>query len=77
MALKRAVAAFLCGRSLPMTKEKRSKYGEPEALREILVRVLSGKKFRLDCGHYVSFGHNLGNDITVLNGKRPKVICSL
>jgi hypothetical protein len=60
-----------------MTKEEKSRYSEPEALRDILKRVLSGRKFRLDCGHFVSFGHFLGNDITIINGKNPKIICSL
>jgi hypothetical protein len=60
-----------------MTKEEKSRYDEPEALRDILKRVLSGRKFMLDCGHHVSFGTNLGNDITVINGKEPKIICSL
>ena len=60
-----------------MTKEEKSRYSEPEALRDILKRVLSGRKFLLDCGHHVSFGTNLGNDITVINGKEPKIICSL
>jgi hypothetical protein len=60
-----------------MTKEEKSRYSEPEALRDILKRVLSGRKFMLDCGHHVSFGHFLGNDITILNGKEPKIICSL
>jgi hypothetical protein len=60
-----------------MTKEEKSRYSEPEALREILIRVLSGMKVRLDCGHHVSFGTNLGNDITVINGREFKVICSL
>jgi hypothetical protein len=60
-----------------MTKEEKSLYSEPEALRDILKRVLSGRKFLLDCGHFVSFGHFLGNDITILNGKKPKIICSL
>jgi hypothetical protein len=35
-----------------MTKEEKSRYSEPEALRDILKRVLSGRKFLLDCGHY-------------------------
>jgi hypothetical protein len=60
-----------------MTKEEKSRYSEPEALRDILKRVLAGRKFMLDCGHHVSFGTNLGNDITVINGKEPKIICSL
>jgi hypothetical protein len=60
-----------------MTKEEKSRYSAPEALRDILKRVLSGRKFLLDCGHHVSFGSNLGNDITVINGKEPRIICSL
>ena len=43
-----------------MTKEEKSRYSEPEALRDILKRVLSGRKFLLDCGHHVSFGSQLG-----------------
>ena len=60
-----------------MTKEEKSLYSAPEALRDILKRVLSGRKFRLDCGHYTTLFHHLGNDITILNGKEPKIICSL
>jgi hypothetical protein len=61
---------------VPMTNEQKRKYNEPELLRNILERVLKGKKFRLECGHYVSFGHNLGNDITIYNGREFKIICS-
>jgi hypothetical protein len=46
---------------------------------EVLKRVLlwlTDKRFRLDCGHHITFGHFLGNDITILKGKRLKVICS-
>ena len=50
-----------------MTKEQKRQYEEPEVLREILKRMLAGKKFRLDCGHHVSFGHFLGNNITIYN----------
>ena len=35
-----------------MTKEQKRKYSEPELLRDILKRVLAGRKFQLDCGHY-------------------------
>ncbi len=59
-----------------MTKEQRNKYQEPELLREILNRMLRGKKFTLDCGHHVTFNHNFGNDITIRNGKRLEIICS-
>ena len=58
-----------------MTKEEKARYGEPEQLGEILKRVLDGKKFRLHCGHHVTFGANLGNDITIRNGKKFKIIC--
>lgn len=59
-----------------MTNEQKRKYSEPELLRDILKRVLAGRKFQLDCGHYVTFNHNLGNDITIYNGKEFKIICS-
>ncbi|MFH2001963.1 MAG: hypothetical protein ABIK28_19965 [Planctomycetota bacterium] len=59
-----------------MTREKMKLYGDPEELREILQRVLRGRKFRLDCGHHITFNHNLGSDITIRNGKRLKVVCS-
>ncbi len=59
-----------------MTKDQKGQYSEPKLLKDILERVLKGKKFRLECGHYVSFGHFLGNDITVINGKEFKIICS-
>jgi hypothetical protein len=60
-----------------MTKEQKRQYSEPESMKEILKRVLSGMKFMLDCGHHVSLFHNLGNDVTILNGNEPKIICSL
>ncbi len=59
-----------------MTKEEKERYQDPELLRDILQRSLKGMKFRLDCGHHVTFGHYLGNDITVYNGKEFKIICS-
>jgi hypothetical protein len=36
--------------------EELARHSEPEALKDVLKRVLSGRKFMLDCGHYVSFG---------------------
>lgn len=60
-----------------MTNKQKAQYSEPEELKDILERVLSGRKFRLECGHHVSFGHNLGNDIVIQNGKELTVICSL
>lgn len=59
-----------------MEKAKKVQYREPEGLRRLLVG-LKGQKYRLDCGHHVTFGHSLGNDVTILNGKAPKIVCSL
>ena len=59
-----------------MTKKQKAKYEGTEQLRDILNRVLSGRKFLLDCGHRVTFNHNFGNDITIYNGKKLKIICS-
>ena len=59
-----------------MTKEQQQVYQETEKLREI-IRQLKGKKFKLDCGHYLTFGHYLGNDITIRNGANPEITCSL
>lgn len=49
-----------------MNKHERDQYQEPEVLRDILIRILDGKKFRLDCGHHITFGQYLGNDLTIL-----------
>lgn len=59
-----------------MTKEEESKYHSTDELRQIFIQALEGKKFVLDCGHHVSFGRHLGNDITIYNGKEPKIICT-
>ena len=59
-----------------MTKEEKKKYSDTDELREVFVK-LRGKKFKLDCPHHITFGYFLGNDITVLNGKSPVIICSL
>ena len=58
-----------------MTQEEKAKYRETEELRR-LFRQFNGKKFKLDCGHHVTFGYYLGNDIMILNGKNPEIICS-
>ena len=58
-----------------MTRKDKDRYEETNALRKVLAD-LKGRKFRLDCGHYVSCWHFLGNDITIRNGKHPEIICS-
>ena len=60
-----------------VTKSQRKQYNEVDSLRELLRRTLTGKKFKLDCGHHVTFGHFLGNNVTIYNGKDFKIICSL
>lgn len=49
-------------------------YQDSEALRKIIKR-LKGMKFRLDCGHVVTFGYYLGNDVVFRNGKEPEIVC--
>lgn len=58
-----------------MTKKEQQLYQETDGLRDI-IKKLEGMKFRLDCGHHVTFGFFLGNDITIRNGKKPRIICS-
>ena len=57
-----------------MTEEEKSRYSEPEALRDILKRVLSGRKFLLDCGHHATLFHPLGNDITIIASMKHVVL---
>jgi len=59
-----------------MTRKQKQQYQQPEMLRDILQRVLVGMKFRLDCGHHVTFGEILGNDVTIRNDKEFKIICT-
>ena len=59
-----------------MTKEQENEYQDVEVLKEILFKTVRGAKFRLDCGHHITFGHFLGNNITIYNGKELKIICS-
>ena len=64
-----------------MPKERREKmkeeqdYEDVEELRKLLSE-LKGRKFLLDCGHKVTFGHFLGNNITIMNGRKHRIICS-
>jgi len=51
-------------------------YKETDKLRDFL-NSLKGKKFKLDCGHKVTFGNNLGNNIIIFNGKKFTIICTL
>ncbi len=57
-------------------KNKKEAYQDVEELKKI-IQSLHGKKFKLDCGHKITFGYYLGNDITIRNGKNPEITCSL
>jgi hypothetical protein len=59
-----------------MTKKQKAEYAEADELRTFLEKNLAKKKFKLDCGHHVTFSYFLGNDITIYNGKKFRIICS-
>ncbi|MDP2644529.1 MAG: hypothetical protein Q8P24_06290 [Desulfobacterales bacterium] len=59
-----------------MTKERKAPSEGPEPLGDILKRVLDGRIFMLDCGHHADLYPGPGKDITIYNGKKPKIICS-
>ncbi|MBF0231090.1 MAG: hypothetical protein HQK63_16090 [Desulfamplus sp.] len=59
-----------------MTKEQQRRYQDTDSLKKIITDNLKHKKFKLDCGHYVTICHQLGADITIRNGVNLKIICS-
>ncbi len=59
-----------------MTKQQKEGYQNVEELKKV-IRSLKGKKYRLQCGHHITFGHFLGNDIIIRNGSNPTIICTL
>jgi hypothetical protein len=59
-----------------MTRAEITKYDEPEALKAILQRTFAGLKFKLDCGHHITFNAVLGNDLIIRNGKKLTITCS-
>lgn len=62
-----------------MTNEQKMLYDSAEELRQLLWETLAGRKFQLQCGHHITFGQYLGNDMTLRNGppnKGFKIICS-
>lgn len=58
-----------------MTKQQKATYQDIDELKKI-IKGLKGKKYRLQCGHHLTFGHPFGNDITIYNGSNPRIICS-
>ena len=57
-----------------MTKKQKKEYKSVEELKKIF-NTLKGQKFVLSCGHHVTFGHILGNDITYR--QNGDIVCSL
>lgn len=47
-------------------------FDDPVFLKDAIL----GRKFHLDCGHVVTFGHNLGNNVVIINGAEPQFICT-
>lgn len=58
-----------------MTEQQKEKYAPIDELKKHIAK-LNGQKFRLDCGHHVTIGHNLANNIMIYNGKKVDIICS-
>ena len=56
------------------SKKDKSEYASVEVLRDF-INQLQGHKFKLDCGHHVTFGYFLGNDIVIKNGKELEIVC--
>lgn len=59
-----------------MTREEKQEYAEADQLRTILMETLGGEKYQLDCGHHITFGHQLGNNLIIINGAKLKIICT-
>lgn len=58
-----------------MTNTQKKKYRPTQELRKIL-STLDKAKFKLDCGHHITFGEFLGNDLTIRNGKVLVITCA-
>jgi hypothetical protein len=54
-------------------KKHKDNYQSPESLRTKLKRALENEKFKLDCGHCITFNHVLGNNVVIINGKELKI----
>ena len=59
-----------------MKSSEKNRYKPVDELRQLLGN-LENQKFVLDCGHHVTFNEVLGNNVTILNGKSLRIICSL
>jgi len=58
-----------------MTKKQKMQYAPADELRAY-IQQLDGRKFRLDCGHHVTFGAELGNSVTIQNGGKLHIVCA-
>lgn len=58
-----------------MTRKQKQAYEETQVLR-LFMETLINRKFRLDCGHYLTVGYFLGNNIIIYNGKKLRITCT-
>jgi len=59
-----------------MTEDKKTPYREDaERLGDILNRIMSGRRFLLDCGIFVSFNCHPAGDTTICNEDDLKITC--
>ena len=55
-----------------MSPQKEKEYQDVKKLKEML-----NGKFKLDCGHHVTFKHNFATNVVVINyAKECKIICT-
>ena len=59
-----------------MRKSELEKYEDIDELKQHLSK-LDGRKYKLDCGHHVTLGYYLGNDLVIYNGRdrNKKITC--
>ena len=61
-----------------MTKKEKEQYQPVSELQELLMKTLSGKKHKLDCGHHVSWAKSdLANNVFIINDRNSlRIVCS-
>ena len=57
-------------------KQKHEWYATPDDLRTAITGVMKGKRYRLDCGHYIKLGESKTNMVVLNNGKEPVFVCT-
>jgi hypothetical protein len=57
-----------------MTKDEKKQYRPVNELIQQLSK-LAGQKFQLSCGHHITWGRFLANDIIIYNGEKLSIVC--